>query len=229
MKAYKIKIEFIGTEPLIWREVIMPAGATFNRLHDTIQTVTNFQSGYPDEPCHLFEFNLSEEKMKITNDSEAYDENKIIKSKYKKVKLDKKKDPFGIIAKHLNTTIRKPQSIKIDKYIEKYEKLNYRYDFGDDWRMLITLEEIIEDYYYGYPTLIDGAETAPPEDVGGVLGYYEFFKVYHDENHPDYENIKKWAEEQRYREYDNEWTNIMLKHIKYKKTEWDKINEADKH
>ncbi|MCM1988812.1 plasmid pRiA4b ORF-3 family protein [Oceanirhabdus seepicola] len=227
MKSYKIKIEFIESDPLIYREVIMPAGATFNRLHDTIQTVTNFYSGYPRDYNHLFEFNLSKENLKITNDSETYDENKIVKAKYKKAKLDKKNDPFGIIAKHLNTTIRKPQSIKIDKYIEKYGKINYRYDYGDEWRILITLEEIIEDYYYGYPTLIDGAETAPPEDVGGLGGYYEFLKVYHDENHPDHKNIKKWAEEQLYREYDKEWTNLMLKHIKYKKTEWDKINQHE--
>lgn len=45
VKSYIIKIELIGSEPLIWRRVIMPAGATFNRLHDVIQNVTNFQSG----------------------------------------------------------------------------------------------------------------------------------------------------------------------------------------
>ena len=41
MKAYIIKIEFIDSKPLIWRRVIMPAGATFNRLNDVIQNVTN--------------------------------------------------------------------------------------------------------------------------------------------------------------------------------------------
>ena len=47
MKAYIINIELVGSEPLIWRRVIMPAGATFNRLNDVIQNVTNFLSGYP--------------------------------------------------------------------------------------------------------------------------------------------------------------------------------------
>ena len=42
MKAYQIGIEFIDSDPAIWRRVIMPADATFNRLHDVIQTVTNF-------------------------------------------------------------------------------------------------------------------------------------------------------------------------------------------
>lgn len=220
MKAYKIKIEFTGSEPLIWRRVIMPAGATFNRLHDVIQNVTNFQSGYPYEPCHLYEFDLRIENLCITNDVDAYDENKLYRARYKNIELDENNDPMGIIAHHLKTIVRQPQSMKIDKYIEKYDQINYKYDFGDGWEILITLEETIEDYHYGYPTLIDGAETAPPEDVGGLSGYYEFLKIYHDEKHKD---IRAWAEEQRYREYDKDRINSMLKSIKYKKTEWDKL------
>lgn len=44
MKAYIIKIELEGSDPLVWRRVIMPADATYKRLHDIIQNVTNFQS-----------------------------------------------------------------------------------------------------------------------------------------------------------------------------------------
>ena len=47
MKSYIIRIELEESNPLIWRRVIMPAGATYKRLHDVIQNVTNFQSGYP--------------------------------------------------------------------------------------------------------------------------------------------------------------------------------------
>jgi len=223
MKAYKIKIELTESNPLIYRIVIMPAGATFNRLHDVIQNVTNFESGYPYEASHLFKFDLKEENLSITNDADTYYENKLYKARYKNVKLDKNNDQLGIIAHHLKTTVRQPQSIKIDKYLEKYGQLNYRYDFGDDWRILITLEETIEDYYYGYPTVIDGAETAPPEDVGGLLGYYAFLEIYNDDKHPDHEDVKAWAKEQRYREYDEDKINSSLKFIKYKKTEWDRL------
>jgi hypothetical protein len=53
----------------------MPAGATFNRLHDIVQMVTNFQSGYPCiKPMHLFEFDLKEENIRVTNDEQAYQE-----------------------------------------------------------------------------------------------------------------------------------------------------------
>ncbi|WP_235988995.1 plasmid pRiA4b ORF-3 family protein [Aquibacillus kalidii] len=172
----------------------MPAGATFNRLHDVIQTITNFQSGNPYEPYHLFEFDLRHDNLVVTNDLEAYEENKYVKSAFKITDLNKENDPFGIMAKQLKTTVRQPQTIKIDKYLEKDKELIYNYDFGDDWRFKITLEDTTEEYYYGYPTLLDGAENAPPEDVGGIFGYYEFLEVYHDKNHPDHKKTRAWAE-----------------------------------
>ncbi|MDD3393011.1 MAG: hypothetical protein PHG19_00015 [Anaerotignum sp.] len=34
--------------------MIMSAEATYKRLHDVIQNVTNFQSGYPCRGCYLY-------------------------------------------------------------------------------------------------------------------------------------------------------------------------------
>lgn len=229
MKAYQIKIELQDSEPLIWRRVIMPAGATFNRLHDVIQNVLNFKSGYPYDAYHLFEFNLPADNIRVTNDEEAYQEHLYFKKNRKEVEENIKNMPSEFkefndaYLKNLNTVIRKPTSIKIDDYIEKYGEIEYNYDFGDDWRISVILEKKVEDYPYGYPTLIDGAETAPPEDVGGLPGYYEFLKIYHDPSHPEYEEARTWAEEQKYREYDIEHTNRMLKFIKYKKSERNKV------
>ena len=67
--------------------------------------------------------------------------------------------------------------------------------------------------------MIDGAENAPPEDVGGLRGYEEFLCRYHDKNHPDHQTTVTWAEEELYREYDEHHINEMLKFIKYKKNE----------
>ncbi|MFO7814122.1 MAG: hypothetical protein R6V14_00010, partial [Halanaerobiales bacterium] len=86
MKAYQIKIEFVDSKPLIWRRVLMPADATFNRLNDIIHTVTNFKSGYPHEDYHLYEFDLSEDNIKVTNDEEAYEEHKYFKNNTQEMK-----------------------------------------------------------------------------------------------------------------------------------------------
>ena len=124
----------------------------------------------------------------------------------------------------LKIEIRKPTGLKIDKFLEAHKEIHYLYDFGSDWQFTIILENIVEDYYFGYPTLLDGAETAPPEDVGGMDGYYEFLAIYRDETHPEHEEIKQWAQSQWFREYDPDRTNSILKSLHYKKTEWEKIN-----
>ncbi|SFE12688.1 pRiA4b ORF-3-like protein [Lentibacillus persicus] len=76
------------------------------------------------------------------------------------------------------------------------------------------------------PPLV-GAETAPPEDVGGIPGFYTFMEIYHNKNHPEHDHMKEWAEEQLFREFDPEFINDRLKSIKYKKTELDKINKQE--
>ncbi|GAE95289.1 hypothetical protein JCM21714_4509 [Gracilibacillus boraciitolerans JCM 21714] len=129
-----------------------------------------------------------------------------------------------IYQERLKMEVRKPSGLKIDNYLEKYKEIIYRYDFGDNWHFMITLEQVADDYYFGFPTLLDGAETAPPEDVGGIHGFYEFLEVYWDPNHSEHEDMKAWAESLGFREYDPDHINRMLKGINYKKTEWDKIN-----
>jgi len=96
MKAYQLKIELKGTQ--IWRRVIIPAGATFYRLFDTIQRSMRWM-GESLYEYHLYEFDIKEENLKIANDVEAYEENKLYKTQYRK--LDKTNEPLGIIEMHL--------------------------------------------------------------------------------------------------------------------------------
>lgn len=208
----------------------MPAGATYRRLHDTIQNSTNFQGGYPSEGYHLYEFDLKEENRRVTDNEEAYLEHQHYKkNKAMFAKRLKTVSPDMLefeknYQKRLQTEVRKPSTLKIDEYLEKHKRINYRYDFGDDWNFVITLEEIVEDYYFGFPTLLDGEETAPPEDVGGMYGFYEFMKAYKNPKHPEHKAMKEWAESSRFEEYDFDRINERLKWIHYKKTEWNKIN-----
>ncbi|MBO1911106.1 plasmid pRiA4b ORF-3 family protein, partial [Microvirga sp. 3-52] len=153
MKAYILKLTFEDITPLIWRRVIMPADATFHRLHQTIQAVTNFQSTL--SPYHFFG---------VTIDDYFITDNEVIRADYADNKYSSKK-------------AKAPTSIKIDAIIEQHGEFLYTYDFGDDWRIRVELEEIVEDYYFGYPTLLDGEGTAPPEDVGGPPGYELFLEV----------------------------------------------------
>lgn len=230
MKSYIIKIELEESNPLIWRRVIMPAGATYKRLHDVIQNTTNFQSGYPFGGYHLYEFDLPEQNRIVTDSEETYLEHQYYKKNTAMFEERLKTMPPDMLVfeknyqERLKIEVRKPSGLKIDDYLETYKEIRYNYDFGDDWNFIIRLEQIVDDYYFGFPTLLDGEQTAPPEDVGGIYGYYEFLEVYNDPKHPEHEDTKAWAESLHFREYDPDWINTGLKGIKYKKTEWDKIN-----
>lgn len=54
--------------------------------------------------------------------------------------------------------------------------------------------QILNDYYFGFPILFDGAEILPPEGVGGMDDFYEFMEIQNNENHPENESILEWAE-----------------------------------
>lgn len=61
------------------------------------------------------------------------------------------------------------------------DRIDYVYDFGDDWRHEITLESTdAGDPDAGRARCIDGAGRCPPEDVGGIPGYDDLKAVLAD-------------------------------------------------
>lgn len=228
MKAYKLKIELIGSDPLIWRRLMIPAGATFYRLYDAIQVSMGWLGDALIE-YHIYEFDLAEDNLLITNDEEAVEDNRLLKARLKQPKNKGVLDPFGAIERQLKLTVKGPKSTKIDAYIEKYGRIKYVYDLGDNWEHLITLEAIYDDYPFGYPVLLDGVGECPPEDVGGLAGYYNFLKVYNNPRHPKHKQVAEWAKQQRYKKFNLEWTNYLLKSNKIKKTDWAALGLGDGH
>jgi len=47
--------------------------------------------------------------------------------------------------------------------LEAGQRIAYVFDFGDEWRLRLTLSEIKADDGQSYPLLIDSAGTAPPQ------------------------------------------------------------------
>ena len=43
-----------------------------------------------------------------------------------------------------------------------------------------------------YPRCLDGDNACPPEDVGGVPGYYEFLEAIKDPTHDEHEALLEW-------------------------------------
>lgn len=70
----------------------------------------------------------------------------------------------------------------------------YIYDFGDDWEHKITVEKILDrdERYPGRPVCIAGRLSAPPEDCGGIFGYYDMLIILDDPTDPEYEEMTEW-------------------------------------
>lgn len=61
--------------------------------------------------------------------------------------------------------------------ISQTDKIRYWYDFGDDWYHDIKVEKILEPLpELSYPICIKGKLACPPEDCGGIYGYYELIE-----------------------------------------------------
>ncbi|GEM_PF-462041 len=203
MKSYILTFTMLDMPHPVWRRVIMPEGATFNRLHSVIQHVTNFQSYYTDTPYHFFEINV--DGLCITDNP---------------IRRDELKGKPGI-------TPKQPTRLKIDTILENHNELVYDYDHGDGWRFLIELDEVVENYHFGFPTLLDGEGEAPPEDVGGPPGFASFLEITADPEHPDYDHMITWARSNGYLPYDKERINAVLKSIKYQKTNWEQVDHVN--
>ena len=71
--------------------------------------------------------------------------------------------------------------------------MTYVYDFGDDWEHRLTLTNIRQgESGVGYPRYVAGEGAAPPEDCGGLPGFYEKLEIAADPSHPEHAEIKKW-------------------------------------
>lgn len=73
------------------------------------------------------------------------------------------------------------------------ERLDYEYDFGDEWRHAVVLEAVLPAEPDGrYPHCLAGARSAPPEDCGGPRGYADLLRSCADPGHPGFRELREW-------------------------------------
>jgi hypothetical protein len=85
---------------------------------------------------------------------------------------------------------------RLNSLVTKGDEFFYLYDFGDSWEHRIKVWDV--DYkpetpFKGRFKVVAGANACPPEDVGGMDGYYDFLKAYNNPKHPEHEEMRLWA------------------------------------
>lgn len=120
--------------------------ASFQDLHDAIQDSCGW------EDYHLFEFVENNRNRSSIAGRETPNDG-----------------PFPF-----EETAPTAKAVKLSDHCKrKGQKCLYVYDFGDNWEHLVELKQLTELPEISSRKLIDGARAFPPEDCGGVWGYYD--------------------------------------------------------
>lgn len=75
------------------------------------------------------------------------------------------------------------------------DKLDFIYDYGDNWRVSLTLEEVFEDKDLPgkeLPRVLEGEGFGILENAGGVVALKDLAKAFKKKKGPDYRHYSEW-------------------------------------
>ncbi|TBW46883.1 plasmid pRiA4b ORF-3 family protein [Marinobacter halodurans] len=101
---------------------------------------------------------------------------------------DPDEDPDGMM-NYVDET-----SVPLEAVLQREKQtLRYEYDFGDGWEHFVVLEKILPGSGdTPLPSCIKAVRQCPPEDVGGLGGFYEFLDVMANPAHPEHDDAREW-------------------------------------
>jgi hypothetical protein len=73
--------------------------------------------------------------------------------------------------------------------------IDYVYDFGDSWEHRIIVTDVrAGDPKVAYPRYVGGERAGPPEDCGGIPGFYELLAAQADPRHPNHAEAAEYLD-----------------------------------
>ena len=185
MALRRVTIKLNDTKPLVSRKLIVPDDMRLSVFHLLIQAVMPWYN------CHLYEFQAGNDRWQEDLDEMWIDY------------LDKPNliaDEWSI-ADLIKTTGK--------------SEFSYLYDFGDSWEHTITVgSRVGRDRDEYYPLLTQAKGVCPPEDCGGIWGYYNMLKILNDPKHEEHEITRIWVGDNFDPKADVSWT-LKLEAIKF--------------
>jgi hypothetical protein len=169
------------------RYLRIPLNITFEQFHKVIQAAFEWHD------YHLYSFGLFKEwpsdygirpDIELTDLTESFDVRPY------------EKDINGVM---------------LSDYVPEYQKILYRYDYGDNWEHYIEIGNIIEDCNEELPKLMFGEGDAPPEDCGSTEGFEDFQNIISDPTHEEYQEWMAWAKSQWWHPFDFERSERRVK------------------
>lgn len=156
-------VHILGIEPKIARTLELPRDLNLAQLHEVLQAAF----GWTDS--HLHQFNIGG----LTYGAPEFDE-----------------DGWS------DQQIFEASEVRLVDFTIPYDQpvqILYEYDFGDCWRHLILLSEVVREAGVNYPRCTSGTRSGPPEDVGGPPGYARFLEAWHDPLDEEHKAMRRWV------------------------------------
>ncbi|HXE63961.1 MAG TPA: plasmid pRiA4b ORF-3 family protein [Bryobacteraceae bacterium] len=160
-EIYQIKVTLIGTNPPVWRRLLVRAELTLEQLHRVLQAAMGW------EDCHLHEFHIGKQRFG---------------------KPDPMERAFG------GPRTASERTALLSTLLGRVRaKAVYTYDFGDSWDHEIVVEKFLtSEPGRDYPVCLAGERRGPPEDCGGLPGFYNLLDAMSDPGHEQHEELIEW-------------------------------------
>ena len=182
-RIYQLKVALKGSKPPIWRRILIPADMELIDLHDAIQAAM----GWDDAHLHQFKQGRT---FYLPDPEDGF-------------------MGFGGFDTEDSTGVRVGDLLHKEK-----DKIVYEYDFGDSWEHTVTLEKILDpEEGLAYPVCIKGKRACPPEDCGGIWGYYNLLEILDDPKCDEHQGMLDWVGDDIDPEaFDLDAANARMKH-----------------
>lgn len=187
-----LRMTLRDSKPPIWRRVAVPLDITLGQLHQVIQIAMGWTNS------HLHQFMLKDKSL-INRDPSViarlseegrYDD---IFTATRGIRVFVPKvTPYGDPLEDMEG--EDEDAVALAEVCPKVKsKLTYEYDFGDGWEHIIEVQKI-EPPKSGveYPVCLAGKKACPPEDCGGIYGYYHMLDVAADPDHEEHDELVEW-------------------------------------
>lgn len=183
----RLRILLAGVDPLVWRTAEVPAEYSLHDLHHVIQA----SMGWLDYHLHQFRVDGQSYGDPEIDEDGLFGTPAQVRRRLKAGGVD-----TGTISELLGDRelLRDERVLAVEDVLRKHVvSFEYEYDFGDDWRHVIVIDDIdLGEPFVFYPRCLGGARACPPEDVGGPHGYAEMLKVLDDPEHPERAETLEW-------------------------------------
>lgn len=145
-EIYQIKVTLLGTDPPVWRRLLVPAELTFERLHEVLQLAMRW------EDSHLHDFRIGQQTFGTPDPTERF---------------------------FAGPRTVSERTVRLHSVLGRVgAKAVYTYDFGDSWEHRVVVEKrLAAEPGRAYPLCVAGERHCPPEDCGGIHGFYKLLEA----------------------------------------------------